>query len=170
MKYLILVPFALQAIFMMVDEFYFHRRRGLGRWERIGHPLDTLSVLLFYLYLILVPPSGVAVLAASGLGIVSSALITKDEFIHSRECSAGEHWLHSVLFVLHPLVLLSALMLWPLRHLAVLPADWGWLATFRGLESLLPVFFALSSLMILHQIVFWNLVPLANSYWRKGRT
>lgn len=155
---------------MMVDEFYFHQRRGLGRWERIGHPLDTLSVLFFYLFLILFSPSEGAVLVAIGIGIFSSTLITKDEFVHSKECGAGEQWLHSLLFVLHPLVLLSALMLWPLRHFAVLPTDWGWLATFRGLESLLPVFFVLSGLMFFHQVVFWNLMPLANSFFRKGRT
>jgi len=28
---------------MGVDEFYFHRRRGLPRWERLAHPLDTMT-------------------------------------------------------------------------------------------------------------------------------
>ena len=46
-----LVPIAVfgtQAALMMVDELHFHRRRGLPRWERIGHPLDTATVLVCY--------------------------------------------------------------------------------------------------------------------------
>ncbi len=42
---LLLAPLAVQGIAMAVDELHFHRRRGLGRWERLGHPLDTLTVL-----------------------------------------------------------------------------------------------------------------------------
>jgi 2-polyprenyl-6-hydroxyphenyl methylase/3-demethylubiquinone-9 3-methyltransferase len=39
--------------------------------------------------------------------------VTKDEPAHSKYCSSGEHWLHAMLFILHPLVLLSAGLLWP---------------------------------------------------------
>jgi hypothetical protein len=38
------IPFALQMCCMAVDEVHFHRQRGLPRWERLGHPLDTLTV------------------------------------------------------------------------------------------------------------------------------
>ncbi len=38
------IPFALQTCCMAVDEVHFHRQRGLPRWERLGHPLDTLTV------------------------------------------------------------------------------------------------------------------------------
>jgi 2-polyprenyl-6-hydroxyphenyl methylase/3-demethylubiquinone-9 3-methyltransferase len=42
----------------------------------------------------------------------SCLLITKDEFIHQRLCSGGEHWLHAVLFILHPIVLFGTAFLW----------------------------------------------------------
>ena len=40
------LPLGLQALAMVFDEFYFHRKRGLPKWERLGHPIDTFFVLL----------------------------------------------------------------------------------------------------------------------------
>jgi len=98
---------------MLVDELVFHRRRGLPRWERLGHPLDTLSAALCYGWLVAVPPamphalSGYLCLCA-----FSCLFITKDELVHSRLCPPGEIWLHAVLFVLHPIVFLSFGAIW----------------------------------------------------------
>ncbi len=55
MFYFLAVPFALQGLAILVDEFYFHRRRGLPIWERWGHPLDTLSLLICWLFLLCLP-------------------------------------------------------------------------------------------------------------------
>jgi len=43
MKYLMLLPLAVQGLAILVDEFYFHLARGLPRWERIGHPAQILT-------------------------------------------------------------------------------------------------------------------------------
>jgi len=98
------VPLVLQALAMMIDEGLFHRRRGLPRWERIGHPLDTLTLIACIAWLLAFPAerTGYIVLSA-----ISCLVITKDEWIHKDACSAGEQWLHSVLFVLHPIVLFA---------------------------------------------------------------
>lgn len=97
---------------MLVDELYFHRRRGLPRWERLGHPIDTASVLACYLLALVARPTpqalGVYVLLAVG----SCLLVTKDELVHARHCTPTEHWLHAVLFILHPVVLGSVAALW----------------------------------------------------------
>ncbi len=106
-------PLFLQALAMLVDEGLFHRRRGLPRWERLGHPMDTLTAALCYGWMVLARPSQPGALAVLvGLACFSCLFITKDEFVHARLCSAGEQWLHSLLFVLHPLVFLSAGLLW----------------------------------------------------------
>ena len=112
----LLLPFGLQMLCMAFDELYFHRRRGLPRWERIGHPLDTLTVLLCLLWLVSVPPGPGAVAAYAGLAIFSCLFVTKDERVHLSHCCAAEQWLHALLFTLHPLVLLSAGLLWPAAH------------------------------------------------------
>ncbi len=106
--------FLAQALIMAIDEFVCHHKRGLGRWESWGHPLDTLFFALCFAELCVrlkapewaLPEGGYLVLA-----VLSSVLITKDEWVHSTEAGGFEHWLHSLLFVLHPLVLISAFQL-----------------------------------------------------------
>jgi hypothetical protein len=49
---ILLIPSALQALAMPVDESVFHRRRGLLKSERIGHPLDAVIVAACYAWLL----------------------------------------------------------------------------------------------------------------------
>jgi hypothetical protein len=140
------LAFAVQAAAMYVDERRFHRRRGLPRWERIGHPLDTITVLVCYTWLIAMPPSRPMLLAYGGLVVFSSLFVTKDEPVHARRCTPGEHWVHALLFVLHPIVLGSAGAIW---WDAELP---------RGL---LAVPLALTGLFGLYQVAYWS------GTWRK---
>jgi hypothetical protein len=108
----LLLPALLQALAMLFDEGWFHRRRGLPRWERIGHPLDTLTVAACYGWLVARPPGPHALAVYVLLVAFSCLFITKDEFVHARVCEAGEGWLHAVLFVLHPTVFLALGTLW----------------------------------------------------------
>lgn len=102
---LLYLPFILQGLCMLVDEFYFHEKRGLPLWEKLGHPLDTLTVGICYAYLLFGSPHLMVYVA---LASFSCLFITKDEWIHTEKCSAPENWLHAMLFVLHPLSFLSA--------------------------------------------------------------
>ena len=98
---------------MMVDEFHYHRKRGLTLWERIGHPLDTLTTLLALAWVMIRPYSAETARVYVALCGFSCLFITKDEFVHARECEPGEHWLHSLLFVLHPVVFVCVYFVWP---------------------------------------------------------
>ncbi len=137
---LLFIPFALQGIAMFFDEFYFHRKRGLPLWERIGHPLDTLSVFICYLFISLAGFSETNLYIYIGLCAFSCLLITKDEFVHTELCDAKENWLHAVLFVLHPITFLSAGYIW-----------------FKNLNadflSLQPV---VIFLFMIYQILYWS--------------
>jgi hypothetical protein len=143
---LLFVPIGLQAFAMLFDEFYFHHKRGLPNWERIGHPIDTFFVLICYLYLLYWPPSGSNLNIYISLCAFSSLLITKDEFIHTELCEPSENWLHSVLFILHPLTFFSAGLLW-----------WNHAQTY----FLMIQAFALMLFMI-YQIFYW-------SYYEKSK-
>src|SRR5689334_19220146 len=106
---LIFIPFVIQGIAIALDEICFHRKRDLPKWERIGHPLDTLSVLACLLFILFVPYSSGGVLKGYiALAIFSCLMVTKDEFVHKHHCPAAEHWLHALLFLNHP-ALLTAL-------------------------------------------------------------
>ena len=110
---LLLIPALAQAAAMLVDEGKFHRRRGLPRWERLGHPLDTATTALCYAWLVGARAGSTAALSSYVLLCVFSCLfITKDEFLHARVCSPGEMWVHALLFVLHPIVLAAFGVAW----------------------------------------------------------
>jgi hypothetical protein len=157
-------PFILQMLCMAADEFWFHRKRGLPRWERIGHPLDTLTVVLCMAWILFVPPDRRAALIFVALAVFSSIFVTKDEPVHKRHCSAAEQWVHSVLFLLHPVVLASAALLWPGIWRGGLPMR-GWpywllgVVRFSGFERSFLI--SACALMIgfgVYQFVFWNLL------------
>jgi hypothetical protein len=130
------LPLSVQAVAMLVDELHFHRRRGLPRWERIGHPIDTLSVLACYVLALNLEPTqahAVWYLLAAGF---SCLLITKDELIHAQRCEPLELWLHSLLFVLHPIVLALGGLLWLQQERAMLWLS-AWLTAAFGVYQLL---------------------------------
>jgi hypothetical protein len=141
---LLLLPAILQGLAMSVDEFVFHRRRGLPRWERVGHPLDTLTAAACYGWLLAVPASEPHALGVYvTLSAFSCLFITKDEIVHARLCEPLESWLHAVLFVLHPIVFLAFGLIW------VSGSD-AW-ALQGALVSTLVLF--------TYQIVYWNVRP-----------
>jgi 2-polyprenyl-6-hydroxyphenyl methylase / 3-demethylubiquinone-9 3-methyltransferase len=139
---LLLVPLVLQGTVMVADEVVCHRRRGLPRWERIGHPLDTLTVAACAGWLVCVPPGRTALAGYLGLAVFSTLFVTKDEPVHARLCGPGEHWLHALLFALHPVVLAALGVLW-------------WTGT---RTTVLSVELAAATGFGLYQAVYWNLV------------
>ena len=136
-----LAVFGAQAALMLIDEFHFHRRRRLPRWERVGHPLDTLTVLLCYALALLTAPSDAAIGGYIVAAVFSCLFVTKDEFLHAKLCSPAEHWLHAVLFILHPAVLTLVGFLWMQgEH-----------------RALLTVQAAVTFAFGIYQTVYWNL-------------
>ncbi len=136
-----IIPFFLHALLMGVDE-GIHLKRGLKKWERLGHPLDTLSVLVCVLYVLNTPFSESNFYVYLGLAIFSTIFVTKDEWVHARECGAFEQWLHSLLFILHPVLLYCIYVFWS--------------------ENSFPQWFAPMpygiALFGLYQLVYWNVV------------
>jgi len=128
-----LIPIGLQAAAMLVDEGWFHRRRGLPRWERIGHPLDTLTLVACLVWLL----HGGSAHGYLALAVGSTLFVAKDEPVHAQLCTPGEHWLHALLFVLHPLVLAS---------FYVLP------------RPVLAGQLAVTLAFLAYQVIYWNVV------------
>jgi hypothetical protein len=134
------VLFGSHALLMTVDE-ALHRRRGLKRWERWGHPLDTLTVLAPISFALLSEFTPTNLWIYGGLSAFSCLFVTKDEWVHQQDCGPGEHWLHSVLFILHPLLFLLVYAFWA--------------------GEAFPTWFKLIPLLILgfgcYQLLYWNL-------------
>ena len=96
---------------MGIDE-RIHHQRGMGKWERFGHPLDTMTVLVPFIFVNTTSYSRDNLFIYLSLCTFSCLFVTKDEFVHKDLCSKFEQWLHSLLFILHPLVFLSAGIIW----------------------------------------------------------
>lgn len=159
MHILLLVPFALQGIAIGVDEIYFHHKRGLPKWERIGHPIDTFSVLICLVFTLFIPYSAAALKTYIGLSIFSSLCVTKDEFVHKHHCPASENWLHAVLFTLHPIVLTVVGLIWAALSNKVF-FDWTMplLQNPNFLKTLLYAQVFSITLFLVYQIIFWNFI------------
>lgn len=140
----VLLPLGLQALAMLVDELHFHRKRGLPRWERVGHPVDTLSVLACYAITLSLTPTPSHAVWYLLAAVFSCLLITKDELVHAQHCAPAELWLHSVLFVLHPIVLAVGALLWFQQERGAL-----WLSG------------CLTAAFAVYQLIYWN-VPWKN--------
>jgi hypothetical protein len=156
-SYLLLIPSLCQSVCMVVDEFHYHLRRGLPRWERIGHPLDTLTVLACLFWMLLVPPDSGSIAVYAGLGVFSCLFVTKDEWVHARTCTGGEHWLHAMLFVSHPLMLLALSQFWPALHASPQTAFSFGEGRFEGIErAFLLAQTGFTVLFGLYQLIYWN--------------
>jgi hypothetical protein len=136
MQAVILSIWILQGLLMFFDEFKYHHQRGLKLWERVGHPIDSFFFLLPFLYTQFF--SNVYIFI--GLSIFSCLIITKDEFVHNEECLAGEQWLHSILFIVHPVSLFLLFLAWE-----------------NSLNSLIQIQSLIIFIFMLYQIIYWNL-------------
>ncbi|MCX6994290.1 MAG: hypothetical protein NTY13_00385 [Chlamydiae bacterium] len=159
MLFCLLIPFAIQALMIIFDEWVYHLKRGLPRWERIGHPIDTASFILCLCFVQFVQFSPSALLWYILLAVISCLLITKDEFMHKHHCEACEHWVHAILFINHPLLLISIGLLW--YAVSSEPPPW-FLSESANNTVLITVFVQgqtlFTLLFMLYQIIYWNFI------------
>lgn len=141
-RFFFFLPFVVQAVAILFDEFYYHHKRGLPKWERIGHPIDTLSLVACLGFVLWIPFSTKALLYYIILATLSCLLVTKDEWVHKEHCEGTEQWLHALLFLNHPLVLIGVGLLW-----------WK-----GGGDLFFLGQFLFASLFCLYQTLYWNLV------------
>lgn len=155
---LILIPFIVQALAIGFDEYYFHIKRGLPLWERIGHPIDTFSVFSCFLFVLLVPYSAVALKWYIGISVFSCLMVTKDEWVHKHHCPGSEHWLHALLFINHPIILTSVGLIW--AALSESAPSWiqQWLSQPESLHTMLVMQAVSAALFFSYQVIYWNFI------------
>lgn len=134
---------------MVIDEFYFHHKRGLGKWESIGHPIDTFFYLLCFIpCLYLKFQTNISLFIF--LCLTSTLIITKDEWIHKDQSSGSENWLHALQFIIHPISLLILAVFWREDQL-----------DFIKIQAFIVLLF------LIYQVLYWNFFK-KNRYVIKG--
>ncbi len=158
-SWLIFIPFLVQAVAIAWDEGHFHIKRGLPRWERIGHPIDTFSVLVCFAYVLMIPFSMAALKGYLVIAAISCILVTKDEFVHKHHCPAAEHWVHALLFINHPILLSAVGMMWGAWSAA---PEMNWLLIWLKEATMLKTFvwgqLGAVFMFFIYQIVYWNII------------
>ena len=142
-----LLPFLIHNTIMMIDEFYYHHKRILPRWEKLGHPADTVTYI-FCLGLVLFLPHQRWTILYLCVALFSTLFVFKDMPIHAHYCSFGEKCLHGLMYFLHPLQLLIL----GVFHQQI-NIDSSDLIFF---QKFLWVQFSLALLTCVYQIVYWN--------------
>ncbi len=132
---------------MTFDEFYFHHKRGLGKWESIGHPIDSIFFFAVFIFCILFSYSESLNIAFITLSIFSTLIITKDEWVHTEQSSAKENWLHAMLFIIHPLALIGLYYAWRF-----------------GFSKIILIQAVIISLFTVYQILYWNILKKEGRY------
>lgn len=129
---ILLALFITQVAIMAFDEFHYHRRRGLEKFERWSHLADTTLFFAAVILPMLLIPSPFNIGIYIFFAVASAVITTKDEWIHIRSCSGGEQWCHSILFLLHGAILVVLGILWNmdassliLRTLPIPVGLWG---------------------------------------------
>lgn len=131
-----------QSLGLLVDEFYFHHRRDLNSWERLGNPLDTLTALLCFAFLCGEAPSPSHASIYGALAIFSTLFVLKDESFQLRTCTLREHRLHTIMFLWHPVAYFAAYKLWVSEL---------WRVFLHGQLYFLAFF-------LVYQLSYWNLL------------
>lgn len=159
MNFLELVAFAMiffHGLCMLFDEFYFHHKRKLPKWERIGHPIDTLFFIFCYCLVIFFPLTQFYIILFLIFSVISSFIIIKDESVHKKYCATPEQFLHAILFILHPIILIILFLCWPLFSEISHPKFVE--LNLLNLKKFIIGQFFLSIIFLFYQIIYWNFI------------
>lgn len=163
---LIVIFIAFHSILMIFDEFFFHRKRILPKWERIGHPIDTVFILLCFLVVICLPMTKLSIILYFSLSVLSCFIIVKDESIHLKYCGKYEQYLHALLFILHPILLIILFFSWS----SFTKSYFSDMDYFNSplLKNIIYFQFISATLFLSYQILFWNFFFKDIEYVSKG--
>lgn len=168
--FFVFITFSIQSLLMLLDEFYFHRRREVPKFERIGHPIDTLTVLLCFGLVKFFPLNLNTVVIYVLFSIISCLCVIKDESVHKKYCLHFELYLHALLFLIHPIILFDIFLCWT----SVNKTDF---LSFSFQSNFLRFFFltqfVLTFCFFIYQILYWNFISkshLENIFYEKSRS
>ena len=155
----LLAPFLLFSAVLSVDEMYYHRKRGLPKWERVGHPIDALASAFAWAWIALNdynPNDPTNLYVYIGLVAFACFLSTKDEWIHSELCPPGEQWMHSMMFMLNPTHFFVGGFIWVCAPAALSTPVGPWQESAQMLYLLIPIYAISNFFVAISNFVYWH--------------
>ena len=135
------------GILYRIDEFKFHRQRGIGKTELTNSLIDglifliTLSIAMFSSFNYWSEKIYIA------LSILSCLSIAKNEFFYGQLCK-GERFTHSLLYVLHTIILYAYYLSWKTNYFDLHYYIW--------LTQLLYMILGFQALT--YSLIYWNYI------------
>jgi hypothetical protein len=144
----LLILIFLHIVLFHLDEYYFHRKRPLTRKEVISMFVDGLLFLPPLMLAIFTTFSEELKILYIVLASLSCLSIVKNEcFMHSGICRK-ERLLHSLLYVLHPILLFSFYLSWERNYFVHNINFW----------IVQVVYLGAGLRTLAHQLIYWNYI------------
>lgn len=143
----ILTIMCLQVILFHVDEYYFHRRRKLSRHEIISSLTDGAFYIIPLIIATFTRFSEIWKVAYIIMSAISCLSIVKNELFYP-ELKVKEKLTHSLLYVIHPILLYSFYLSWKGNFFDAYPNFW--------IFQLL--YLALGFKTLTYQVIYWNYI------------
>ena len=153
---LLLLPFALLGVVTSVDELYYHRKRGLPRWERLGHPLDLLAFVFCWAWMATHDFNDTNLCVYVGLTSFACILSTKDEWVHAELCPPGEQWMHSMMFMFNPVVFFCGGFIWACAPSTLAVPATHWEETAQFLHPLIYLNTIGYVILLIYNFTYWH--------------
>ena len=136
----------LQVVIFHVDEYYFHRKRTLSRKEAVGMFIDGALYLPPIVIASFAPFSDFWKTVYIVFSILSCLSIIKNEMFYEHDVTKKERLVHSILYVLHPILLYTFYFSWKGNFFAHNLNFW--------MVQILYMGFGFKTLT--HQLIYWN--------------
>ena len=136
----------LHVIIFHIDEYYFHRKRALCRKEVLGMFLDGALYLPPLVIASFAPYNDTWNVVFISFAVLSCISISKNEWFYKDDLSLKERWVHSVLYILHPILLYGFYHSWINNYFVHNLNFW--------MVQIMYLGFGVKTLT--HQLIYWN--------------
>ncbi|OIQ18990.1 MAG: hypothetical protein BM556_06815 [Bacteriovorax sp. MedPE-SWde] len=137
----------LHGTLFTVDEYLFHKKRGLSKNEIYNSLIDGALFLIPLVICIFFSFKPLMKNIFLGCAFLSCISIAKNELFYKDIC-VRERLIHSLLYVLHPAILYSFYISWAGNYFDAYPNFW--------MLQLIYIFFGLKTLA--YRIIYWNYI------------
>lgn len=147
MKYFLVFIASLHGTLFMIDEHFFHKKRGLVKGELLSSIIDGILFLTPITLTVFTRHSFELEKIYIVLSVLSCISISKNEFFY-RGIEQKERLIHSALYVLHPILLYTFYMAWISNFFAIHLNFW----------TIQLVYLAMCVQTMAYKTVYWNYI------------